>query len=172
MGCLETGGTTAAILAHGLDTVHPRQHQKVAERLLRKGGCLLSEYPPGTPPRRNHFVLRNRLQSGVSRGTIIIETAIEGGTMHTARFAIAQDRALGCLRPRNGNFGASVAGNQLLLREESAFPLGSREEIDYFIESILGSAEHILTSRRRPITGPAYSLEPSVAEQLSFFDSV
>lgn len=171
IGCLETGGTTAAILAHGLDTVHPRQHQKIADRLLRKGGCLLSEYPPGTPPRRNQFVLRNRLQSGASGGTIIIETATEGGTMHTARFAIAQGRALGCLRPQNGDFGASVAGNQLLLREEGAFPLGSMEEIDYFIESIHGSEGHMLTSRRRPNTGAAYSIEPSVVGQLSFFHS-
>ena len=85
--CLEAGGRTAAVLAHGLDYCYPAENRSLAEAILESGGLLLSEYPPGIRPRRNYFVARDRLQSGLGRGLCVIEAELSGGTMHTVRFA-------------------------------------------------------------------------------------
>jgi DNA processing protein len=136
-GCLVAGGPTVAMLAHGLDRVHPRSNEELAADILANGGALFSEYPPGTPPKRSYFVDRNRLQSGASDGTIVVETGIKGGTMHTARFALEQERVLGCLRHPPGREGDHCAGNELLVRTEGAWPLSSDDEITAFVEAIV-----------------------------------
>jgi DNA processing protein len=124
------------MLAHGLDRVHPRSNEELATDILANGGALISEYPPGTPPKRNYFVDRNRLQSGASDGTIVVETGIKGGTMHTARFTLEQGRVLGCLRHPKGRDGERCAGNELLMRTEGALPLGNDEEIAAYVEAM------------------------------------
>lgn len=168
-GCLDAGGTTSAILAHGLNSIHPRQHRRIADRLLAEGGCLLSEYAPGTPPHRNHFVMRNRLQSGLSEGTVVVETGLSGGTMHTARFALEQGRVLGCLTHQLRQQGDYIAGNELLLQEDSALPLGSKEEIERFMESMLKSATQMPTHNPYVATKTPASPKSIVSAQLSLF---
>lgn len=91
---LEASGLTVAVLAHGLDTVSPASNRKLAERILLSGGVLMSEHPPGFPARPAEFVRRNRLQSGLSLGSIVVESGVEGGSMHQARFTKAQGRRL------------------------------------------------------------------------------
>ena len=91
---LEVGAITVAVLAHGLDTVSPASNRKLAERILGNGGALVSEHHHGVPARPAEFVRRNRLQSGLSLGSVIVESGAEGGSMHQARFTKAQDRHL------------------------------------------------------------------------------
>ena len=91
---LEAGGHTVAILANGLDSVYPAQNRGLAERILAAGGALLSEQPLGTPALPRHLVSRDRLQSGMSAATIVMQTDLLGGTMHTVRFTLLQDRLL------------------------------------------------------------------------------
>lgn len=91
---LEAGGHTVAVLANGLDSVYPRQNAALADRILDSGGALLSEQPPGTPALPRHLTRRNRIQSGMSAATIVMQTDIVGGTMHTARYALLQGRLL------------------------------------------------------------------------------
>lgn len=91
---LEAGGHTVAILANGLDAVYPGQNRKLAERILSAGGALLSEQPLGTPALPRHLVARDRLQSGMSAATIVMQTDLIGGTMHTVRYAVLQGRPL------------------------------------------------------------------------------
>lgn len=93
-GALDGGGKTVAVLAHGLDRVYPRAHDKLAEEILQKSGTLVSEYPPGAPPARGQFVERDRIQSGLALATLLIESDLDGGAMHTARFAREQGRAV------------------------------------------------------------------------------
>ncbi len=92
-GCLEAGGVGVAVLAHGLD----RKIPALAERLLERGGALVSEYPIGTPPRGYAFVERDRLQSGLSDAVLVIETGAHGGAMHALREARRQGRPFACL---------------------------------------------------------------------------
>ena len=97
-GALDAKGLTVAILAHGLDTIYPAKNRKLAEAILRNRGALVSEYPWGRKSSRNYFVARDRIQSGLSFGTFVVETGIEGGTMHTVRFCKDQKRTLIVLR--------------------------------------------------------------------------
>ena len=91
---LRAQGTAIAVLAGGLDEIHPRSHHQLAEKIIQDGGALISEYPPGTPPTRGQFVARNRIVSGLSQATLIIEAANKSGTLHTANFALEQGRGV------------------------------------------------------------------------------
>ncbi|MBB4635624.1 DNA-processing protein DprA [Longimicrobium terrae] len=94
VGALEANGITTAVLAHGLDRVAPSSHRALAERIVDSGGALVSEHPPGVPPRPAEFVRRNRLQSGLSLGSVVVESGVTGGSMHQARFTCDQKRRL------------------------------------------------------------------------------
>lgn len=91
---LEARGHTVAVLANGLDTVYPRKNAALAERILDSGGAWLSEQPFGTPAIARHLIHRDRLQSGMSVATIVMQTDIAGGSMHTVRYTLLQGRLL------------------------------------------------------------------------------
>lgn len=134
-GCIKAKGKTVAVLAHGLDKVYPAQNRGLAENILEFNGCLVSEYAPGTKPRSSFFVERDRLQSGLSSAVIIIETDIQGGTMHTARFCMEQKRLLGCIKhPSKFASHPKARGNQMLIAQEKAFALYEKEEIENFLQ--------------------------------------
>ncbi|MFA6364790.1 MAG: DNA-processing protein DprA [Candidatus Paceibacterota bacterium] len=91
-GALKANGRAIAVLANGLDAVYPRQHEHLAEHILESGGCLISEYPEGTPAYPSQFLERNRIVSGLSIATIVIEAPLRSGSIATARNAIEQGR--------------------------------------------------------------------------------
>src|SRR4029077_18875204 len=76
---LSLGGHTVAILANGLDSVYPAQNKELAERILSAGGALVREQPLGTPALPRNLVARDRLQSGMSAATIVMQTDLIGG---------------------------------------------------------------------------------------------
>lgn len=84
---VEHHGATWAVLAHGLDTVSPLSNRELAKRIVDNGGALISEYAPGEPAERRHFVDRDRIQAGLADAVLVIESGIDGGAMHTVRFA-------------------------------------------------------------------------------------
>jgi DNA processing protein len=90
-GALACAGLTVAVCGTGLDQVYPIQHNELAER-IRATGALVSELPPGTPPRRAHFPQRNRLISGLSLATLVVEATVHSGSLSTARHAHKQGR--------------------------------------------------------------------------------
>jgi DNA processing protein len=127
-GCLEAGGRTVAVLAHGLDSVYPKQNAALAERICEEGGCLISEYAAGVAPAGHQFVQRDRLQSGLSRGVIVIQTDLRGGSMKTVAFAHRQHRPVACLTPPPEEFlQPAFAGNVNLIEETGDFQLASGE---------------------------------------------
>ncbi|MFM9916146.1 MAG: DNA-processing protein DprA [Rhizobacter sp.] len=85
-GALECGAGTIAVVGTGLDRVYPKRHLELARRIARDG-LMLSEYALGTPPLAAHFPLRNRLIAGMTRGTLVIEAALQSGSLITARLA-------------------------------------------------------------------------------------
>lgn len=98
---LAENGITIAVLGCGLDTVSPRQHRDLAHRILEAGGSLVSEQPFRTDPGPRTLVARNRLQSGLSKALLVGQTGVEGGTMHTVRFAAQQGRPIFCPVPHS-----------------------------------------------------------------------
>lgn len=89
---LDAGGTTIAVMAGGLDSIHPSSNRDLAIRILQNGGALVSEYAPGTETFKGNFVARNRLVTGISDGLLVIEASAKSGTMHTANFALEQGK--------------------------------------------------------------------------------
>ena len=94
--CISSGGKTVAVLAHGLDTIYPKENKALADRILSSGGILMSEYPVGTKADKFRFVNRNRLIVGMSKAVVIYECDAKGGTMHNVEYATQQKKPIFC----------------------------------------------------------------------------
>jgi DNA processing protein len=93
-GNIEGGGKTIAVLGSGADYVYPTSNKELARRILDTGGCMLSEFPPGTRPFKWNFPARNRIFSGLCRGVVIVEAPERSGALITAAFAVEHNRDL------------------------------------------------------------------------------
>ena len=118
------GGRTWAVLGAGVDVVAPASTALAAAIAGTEGSGLLSELEPGTPQSARALVARDRLQSALSMAVVVVQTDLRSGTMHTARFALAQHRLLAVVRPGDGDArsGATWAGNAALLDPEGCDP--------------------------------------------------
>lgn len=90
-GALQGGGSTVAVLGTGADVVYPPENKKLYDSICQKGQ-VLSEFSPGTPPMPGHFPRRNRVISGISQGTLVIEAGEKSGALITAYMALDQGR--------------------------------------------------------------------------------
>jgi DNA processing protein len=123
---IKFGGRTIAVVGSGLDVIYPPENRKLFEKIV-EAGAVISEYTLGTKPDAQNFPKRNRLISGLSLGVIIIETAITGGAMQTAAFALDQNREVFALP---GNVGVRQSeGTNLLIQKSEAELITSAEDV-------------------------------------------
>lgn len=123
---LDANGATIAILPCGLDHIYPASHTQLAQRILRSGGAIVSEYPAGTPPLKQHFVARNRIVSGLGNGILITEAASKSGTLHTANFALEQGKTVMAVP---GNITSQLSAGTNGLIKTGAVPVTDVDDI-------------------------------------------
>jgi len=111
-GALGVGGQSWAVWGAGPDRIYPPEHRQLAAELA-ESGALITEYPPGTPPRRHHFPERNRLLAGLARAVVVVEAAARSGALITARLAMEEGRDVLAV-PGNIFSELSVGPNTLL----------------------------------------------------------
>ena len=111
-GALIAREQTVAVMATGIDRVYPKRHTDLAQRICVQG-CLVTEFPPETPPRRENFPQRNRIISGLSMGVVVVEAALASGSLITARLALEQGREVFAL-PWSPLHGGGAGCLQLL----------------------------------------------------------
>ena len=133
-----------------MDRISPVSHQALAEGILATGGCLISELPFGTPPTAGSRVRRDRIQSGIALATILVESEIDGGAMHTARYTLDQGRHLVVLVPRDGSAFQSRGALKLLYGERRALPLEFPGDLEGFADGLERFLEQDLTVSRSP----------------------
>ena len=91
---LDVGGITLAVLGSGVDqeSIYPSQNRALCSAILSKGGAIISEFPIGTPPLKQHFPLRNRIIAGLSHGVLVVEGALQSGSLITAKASLEAGR--------------------------------------------------------------------------------
>lgn len=118
---INNGAKTIAILGNGLERIYPKENNKLANEILQKDGLLISEYPPKSNIQKSNFIERNRLISGISKGVIVFEAEEKSGTMHTAKFALKQNKKIYCPISETVNSSGIVK----LIESKSAKPFNS-----------------------------------------------
>lgn len=125
IGALEHGGKTIAVLGSGVDVIYPREHREIYNRII-SNGAVISEYPPGSPPSGHHFPVRNRIMSGISDATVVVEADAKSGALITAKNAVKQGRKLFAVPGKIGESGAE--GTNMLICD-GAIPVLTAEDI-------------------------------------------
>ena len=129
MSSLENDLPTIAVVAHGLDTLYPASNRSLAQKILKSGGAIVSEYPSGTVPFANRFLERNRIVAGLSHITIVVESDMKGGAMSTARLAMEYNREVGAV-PGRINDAQSRGCNHLIRSQRAALVTSAADVID------------------------------------------
>lgn len=112
-GAIAGQGRTIAVMGTGIDNVYPRENNGLVREILANGGCLVTQFPLGTPPIKENFPYRNRIISGLSLGVLIIEASERSGSLITARLAMEQNREVMAV-PGNITSGNSFGTNYLI----------------------------------------------------------
>ena len=145
-GAMAAGGKTLAVLGTGVDVIYPRRNAALYHDIAEQG-LLISEFPPGSPPRREQFPQRNRVISGLSLGVLVVEAAVRSGSLITARFALEQGREVFAIPGSIHN--PQARGCHRLIREGACLV----ESVEDIVEAWVGWLPSVLSTSPQP-AGP------------------
>jgi len=146
-GALDADAVTLAVLGTGVDIVYPALHRDLAQRIIAQGGALLSQFPDGTPPRRDHFPRRNWTIAGLSQAVVVVEAAVGSGALITAEAALALGRTV--LAVPGSVFSPLSVGCHQLLRDGAGLVQNARDvlreigEPSEVLDDPLGPPDHL-----------------------------
>ncbi|MBI5728379.1 MAG: DNA-protecting protein DprA [Candidatus Magasanikbacteria bacterium] len=149
---LAAGGKTVAVLGTGINrsNVYPSAHRSLAERIVKNGGAMVSEYPPGTEPTGYSFPRRNRIIAGMSLGTVVIEAGETSGALITAECSADGGRDVFAV-PQNITSPTAAGVNRLL--KQGAHPVTSADDILDILR--ISTLQTIVKEQRSPTDDPA-----------------
>lgn len=163
-GTVEAGGRGVAVLGSGPDRWYPVSHRRLGEALLEGGGAVVTEYPPGAVPEPWRFPVRNRIITGMSRVVLVVEAAVGGGALISARLGLEQGREVVAI-PGDVDRATSRGCNELI--RDGALPvLGTAELLEYLeTEGMIGAEESAGDPRGGGSdTGALTDLEKAIGE--------
>jgi DNA processing protein len=170
-GAIDAGGLTIGVAGTGLDVPYPSGHAGLWAR-VREHGVIIGENPFGTQPRRHIFPVRNRIIAGLSSAVVIVEAAVKGGAMHTARAALALDRTV--LAVPGSRRNPMAEGCNLLIADGAA-PLIDPLDIAVAVELASGRVASTTRGHRHPLSGmspPARAVFRALAGEPATLDQV
>lgn len=156
---LDSGGRTIAVLASGLDIIYPPEHASLAARVVEQGG-LVSEYPLGVRPDSRNFPRRNRIMSGMTLGTLVVEAGDKSGALLTVRHALEQNREVFCIP--GSIFSPASRGTNLLIQEGAKLVLDYKDILE---ELNLTTVAHQM--EMRAVTQPQDDTEVTLLDHIS-----
>ncbi|MBI4200445.1 MAG: DNA-protecting protein DprA [Chloroflexi bacterium] len=135
---LEAGGRTIAVLGNGLDVVYPPEHAALAEEIAERG-ALVSEHPLGVRPEAKNFPRRNRIMSGMTLGTLVVEAPEGSGALWTVRHALEQDREVFCVP--GSIFSPTSRATNLLIQQGAKLVMDYRDVLEEL--NLAGTGEQL-----------------------------
>ena len=143
-GALAAAGGTIAVLAHGLKGASPKANALLADEILLNGGAWVSEHPADVPARPENFVLRNRIQIGLSAGSIIVEGEERSGTMTQAEFCLRNHRSLFAVFPSTAEELKLVSkGPLILINKRGATAVRSKDDYPSVMNRLQATRERL-----------------------------
>lgn len=164
---LKQGGRTIAVLGSGVDVIYPPEHRALAERIVNHG-AVLSELPMGAQPDAENFPARNRIISGMTRGTVVVEAAEKSGSLITAHAAVEQGREVFAVP---GPVGQRSAGTHRLIRSGAKLTECARDVIEEIAPQLLAPAA-VPQVRQRPLPLGAASIVELLRAQPLHIDEI
>ncbi len=158
-GALQASGRTLAVLGSGLDNLYPPEHRKLAERIAERG-ALLSELDLDEPPHSRNFPRRNRIITGLTLGTLVVEAAAKSGSLISARLALDQNREVFAVPGPVGSPGSE--GVHALLRDGARLVTRAEDVLEELREEVREALRHRATRQPEPTSETS---EPLGAEE-------